>query len=77
MTSLERTYMIHDARGKIKELEKLLEYRKITKEKRFKARILLWVYIGIAEHQINLTKLYKVSKTYKRIGVLPEGYMQA
>lgn len=75
MTTLEHTYMMHDARGKIKELQKLIDSPNVSEKRRFKARILIWVYIGIVEHQINLSKLYRVSKTYKRIGIVPEGYM--
>lgn len=72
-------YMMHDAKGKIQVLQQLLSdpSKKMTAQKRFKVQLLLWIYVGVAEHQLNLTKLYNVSKTYKRIRVLPQGYMQA
>ena len=66
-------YMLHDAQGKIQVLQQLLDdpTKNMNDQKRFKVELLLWIYIGVADHQLNLTKLYNVSKTYKRIRVLP------
>ena len=74
---MDRLHLMHDIRGKIQILIKLIENNRITEKRRYKMQILCWIYIGISEHQLHLSKLDRVAKTYKRIGLVPEGYMQA
>ena len=42
-----------------------------------KIKRLLWVITGAVDHGISLKRLFKVSKTYERIAMVPKDYMQA
>ena len=66
-------YMMHDMKGKIIRLRGLLDdtLHNRSKNKVLKIQLLIWVFVGVVEHSLSLTKLYQVSKTYERIKVVP------
>ena len=44
---------------------------------RDKAKRLLWVLVGILEHDLSQERLKQVYKTYDRLDLIPEGYQYA
>ena len=59
------------------QLMALLERRSLPESRKPKIMRLLWVINGAVDHGISLKRLFKVSKTYERIGMIPQDYMQA
>ena len=79
MTDLDKTMIMHSLKGKIQLLRDLLSdpKAKLSKKERYRKELLLWRYVGFTEHKINYSMLTKVSQTYERIGLVPQGYMYA
>ena len=57
--------------GRRKELEAGLKNKHITEKKRRTLQRLLWVMVGVLDHDLSLRKLYQVLKTYERIDCVP------
>ena len=55
----------------------LLARPNLPEHRKPKIQRLLWVIIGALDHGISMKRLFKVSKTYERIGMVPQGYNQA
>ena len=59
------------------QLQVLMQRPTLAAARKPKIQRLLWVITGAVDHGISLKRLFKVSKTYERIGMVPQGYMQA
>ena len=53
------------------QLEELLAQPNLEEARRLKVKRLIWVITGAVDHGISLKRLFKVSKTYERIGMVP------
>ena len=42
-----------------------------------KIQRLIWVISGAVDHGISMKRLFMVSQTFERIGLVPQGYMYA
>ena len=59
------------------QLEALLVKPGLAEARKPKIKRLLWVICGILDESLSIKRLFKVSQTYERIGMIPQGYMQA
>ena len=59
------------------QLEALLLRPGLPEARKPKIKRLLWVIGGAIDHSLSIKRLFKVSKTYERIGMIPKDYMQA
>ena len=59
------------------QIKDMLKSEGLTVSKRRKALRLLWYIKGAVNHNLSLESLREIYETYKRLDLIPEGYMYA